>query len=87
MTELLVLGGERVAAADGGTSEVVEPSTGTSAWEVSQASPEDARRAVLRRRCPDADGRMWREVSLQRPGLGVVARDACAEASERGGAG
>ena len=46
MTELLVLGGERVAAADGATSEVAEPSTGTSAWEVSQASPEDARRAV-----------------------------------------
>jgi acyl-CoA reductase-like NAD-dependent aldehyde dehydrogenase len=46
MTELLVLGGERVAAGDGATAEVVEPSTGTSAWEVAQASPEDARRAI-----------------------------------------
>jgi acyl-CoA reductase-like NAD-dependent aldehyde dehydrogenase len=46
MTELLVLGGERVAAADGATNQVVEPSTGRPAWEVSQASPEDARRAV-----------------------------------------
>jgi acyl-CoA reductase-like NAD-dependent aldehyde dehydrogenase len=46
MTELLVLGGERVAAADGATNEVVEPSTGRSAWEVSQASAEDARRAI-----------------------------------------
>ena len=46
MTELLVLGGERVAAAEGATADVIEPSTGTPAWEVAQASPEDARRAV-----------------------------------------
>ena len=46
MTELLVLGGERVEAADGATSEVIEPSTGSPAWEVAQASPEDAKRAV-----------------------------------------
>ena len=38
MTELLVLGGERVAAADGATNEVMEPSTGAPAWEVAQAS-------------------------------------------------
>ena len=46
MTELLVLGGERVAAAEGATTGVAEPSTGESAWEVAQASPEDAKRAV-----------------------------------------
>jgi acyl-CoA reductase-like NAD-dependent aldehyde dehydrogenase len=46
MTELLVLGGERTAAADDATVEVVEPATGKAAWEVAQASPEDARRAV-----------------------------------------
>ena len=46
MTELLMLGGERVAAADGATAEVVEPSTGKPGWEVAQASPEDASRAV-----------------------------------------
>jgi betaine-aldehyde dehydrogenase len=46
MTELLVLGGERVAAAEGAVTDVVEPSTGKPAWEVAQASPEDARRAV-----------------------------------------
>jgi acyl-CoA reductase-like NAD-dependent aldehyde dehydrogenase len=46
MTELLVLGGERVAAAEGTTSDVVEPSTGEPAWKVAQASPEDAKRAV-----------------------------------------
>jgi len=45
-TELLALGGERVAAADGATAEVVEPSTAAPAWEVSQAGPEDAARAV-----------------------------------------
>jgi acyl-CoA reductase-like NAD-dependent aldehyde dehydrogenase len=46
MTELLVLGGERVAAADGATNDVVEPSTGAPAWEVAKASAEDARRAI-----------------------------------------
>ena len=46
MTELLVFGGKRTAATDGATAEVVEPSTGKPAWEVAQASPEDARRAV-----------------------------------------
>jgi acyl-CoA reductase-like NAD-dependent aldehyde dehydrogenase len=46
MDELLMLGGRRAAAADGATTEVVEPATGAAAWRVSQASPEDARRAV-----------------------------------------
>ena len=46
MTELLVLGGERVGAAEGATTKVVEPATGEPAWEVAEASPEDARRAV-----------------------------------------
>jgi betaine-aldehyde dehydrogenase len=46
MTELLVLGGERIAAVDGATAQVVEPSTAAPAWEVSRAGPEDARRAV-----------------------------------------
>src|SRR5580765_6758638 len=46
MTELLVLGGERVAAADGATAEVIEPATGAAAWDVSRGSAEDAKRAV-----------------------------------------
>jgi acyl-CoA reductase-like NAD-dependent aldehyde dehydrogenase len=41
-----MLGGVRTAAADGATGSVVEPSTGAPAWEVAQAGPEDARRAV-----------------------------------------
>ena len=45
-TELLVVGGERVAATDGATADVVEPATAQPAWEVAQAGAEDAGRAV-----------------------------------------
>src|SRR5919198_3589987 len=44
--ELLVVGSERVAAAEGATTEVVEPGTGAPMAEVAEAGPEDARRAV-----------------------------------------
>jgi betaine-aldehyde dehydrogenase len=46
MAELLVLGGERIAALDGAVAEVIEPGTGAPAWEVAKAGPEDASRAV-----------------------------------------
>jgi acyl-CoA reductase-like NAD-dependent aldehyde dehydrogenase len=46
MTELLSVGGNRIAAADGKTAPVVEPGTGVSMAEVAEAGPEDARRAV-----------------------------------------
>ncbi|MET0801709.1 MAG: aldehyde dehydrogenase family protein [Actinomycetota bacterium] len=46
MTELLVLGGERVAAADDATDRVIEPSTAAPMAEVAKAGPQDARRAV-----------------------------------------
>src|SRR5262245_634430 len=46
MTELLMLGGVHTPAADEATTAVIEPSTGEPAWEVAQAGPEDARRAV-----------------------------------------
>ena len=45
-TELLSLGGERTAAADGRTFEVIEPGTGAAMAEVALGGPEDARRAV-----------------------------------------
>ncbi len=45
-TELLMLGGERVAAAEGKTFDVVEPGTGAPMAEVAEAGPGDARRAV-----------------------------------------
>jgi acyl-CoA reductase-like NAD-dependent aldehyde dehydrogenase len=45
-TELLVLGGERTAAADGATFEVIEPGTGEPMAVVAEAGVEDAKRAV-----------------------------------------
>ena len=44
--ELLVLGGERTAAAEGKTFEVIEPGTGEPMVEVAEAGVEDAKRAV-----------------------------------------
>jgi acyl-CoA reductase-like NAD-dependent aldehyde dehydrogenase len=46
MTEMLVLGGERVAAADGSSFEVIEPATAAPMAEVAEAGPQDARHAV-----------------------------------------
>ena len=46
MAELLVIGGERVPAAEGKTLEVIEPSTAASMAEVAEAGPADAHRAV-----------------------------------------
>jgi acyl-CoA reductase-like NAD-dependent aldehyde dehydrogenase len=46
MTELLVLGGERVEAADGASDQVIEPATAASMAEVAKAGADDARRAV-----------------------------------------
>jgi acyl-CoA reductase-like NAD-dependent aldehyde dehydrogenase len=46
MAEMLILGGERTAAAEGETFEVNEPALGAPMAEVAQGGPEDARRAV-----------------------------------------
>ena len=46
MSELMVLGGERVEALDGATTDVLEPATGAPMAEVAKAGPEDATRAV-----------------------------------------
>jgi acyl-CoA reductase-like NAD-dependent aldehyde dehydrogenase len=46
MSELMVLGGERVEPLAGGTTEVIEPATGAPMAEVATAGPEDAARAV-----------------------------------------
>ena len=45
-TELLIVGGDRVPAAEEGTFTVIEPGTGSPMAEVAEAGPEDARRAV-----------------------------------------
>jgi betaine-aldehyde dehydrogenase len=46
MPELLLIGGERVTAAEGKTFEVIEPGTAATMAEVAEAGPEDARRTV-----------------------------------------
>ena len=46
MTELLVVGGDRVEAADGATDQVIEPATAAPMAEVAKAGVADARRAV-----------------------------------------
>jgi acyl-CoA reductase-like NAD-dependent aldehyde dehydrogenase len=46
MAESLVMGGERVEAADGATLEVIEPATADAMGTVALAGPEDATRAV-----------------------------------------
>ena len=46
ITELLVVGGERVPAAEEGTFTVIEPGNGSPMAEVAEAGPEDARRAI-----------------------------------------
>jgi acyl-CoA reductase-like NAD-dependent aldehyde dehydrogenase len=45
-TELLIVGGERTAAADGATYDVIDPATGLRIVEMAEAGVEDARRAV-----------------------------------------
>jgi betaine-aldehyde dehydrogenase len=45
-TELLVVGGERLPAAEDRIFAVIEPGTGAPMAEVAEAGPEDARRAV-----------------------------------------
>jgi len=46
MTELLVLGGERVPALEGRTHALIEPATAEAGWDVAEGGPEDAARAV-----------------------------------------
>ena len=46
MTELIVLGGERVEALDGATGHVVEPATGAPMAEVATGAAQDATRVV-----------------------------------------
>jgi acyl-CoA reductase-like NAD-dependent aldehyde dehydrogenase len=46
MPELLMVGGERTEAVEGGTFPVIEPATAEPMADVAEAAPEDARRAV-----------------------------------------
>ena len=67
MTELLVLGGERVSAARGATIDVLEPATGSPAWEVAQADPTDAAHAVDIASTAFEEG-AWRRLSARERG-------------------
>ena len=67
MTELLVLGGERVPALAGATTDVLEPATGAAAWQTARADADDAARAVdIAARAFD-DG-AWRRLSARERG-------------------
>ena len=46
MEEMLILGGEEAAAAEGATFDVIEPALGTPMAKVAEAGPEDAKRAI-----------------------------------------
>jgi acyl-CoA reductase-like NAD-dependent aldehyde dehydrogenase len=58
----LLIGGERVAAADGRTFETLDPATGRPITSVAQAGPEDVDRAVKAARQAFDDGD-WRRAS------------------------
>jgi len=67
MPELLMIGGERVAAAEGKTFEVTEPSTAVSMAEVAEGGPQDARRAVDTASRAFEEG-PWRRMSARERG-------------------
>jgi acyl-CoA reductase-like NAD-dependent aldehyde dehydrogenase len=58
MPETLIINGERVAASDGSTFEVFDPSTGERLAEVAKATPADIDRAVTSAR-EAVDGSAW----------------------------
>ena len=72
MTELMVLGGERVPAADGKTFDVTEPATAASMAEVAQGGVEDARRAVTVA-AEAFEGGAWRLMSARERGRLLIA--------------
>src|SRR5436309_2756395 len=59
----LLIGGERVAAADGRTFETPDPSTGERLATVSHAGAQDVDRAVQAARGAFAEGSDWRKMS------------------------
>jgi betaine-aldehyde dehydrogenase len=67
MSELMVLGGERVEPLEGATDDVVEPATGAPMARVAKAGPEDAVRAVDVASRAFEDG-AWRRMSARERG-------------------
>jgi acyl-CoA reductase-like NAD-dependent aldehyde dehydrogenase len=67
VTELLVVGGDRVEAADGATDQVIEPATAAPMAQVAKAGADDARRAVdVAARAFDEGA--WRRMSARERG-------------------
>src|SRR4051794_41488165 len=59
----LLIGGERVAAADGRTFDTPDPSTGERLATVSQAGAQDVDRAVQAARAAFEEGSDWRKMN------------------------
>ena len=67
MTEMLILGGERTAAAEAKTFQVNEPALGAPMADVSEGGPEDSRRAVDIAHTAFEEG-AWRRMSATERG-------------------
>jgi len=67
MAEMLIMGGERTASAEGKTFEVNEPALGAPMAEVAEGDPEDARRAVDIAHRAFEEG-AWRKMSATQRG-------------------
>jgi acyl-CoA reductase-like NAD-dependent aldehyde dehydrogenase len=59
----LLIGGEKVDAADGATFETLDPATGNVITTVAQAGPADVDRAVAAARAAFAEGSDWRSMT------------------------
>jgi len=59
----LLIGGEKVDAADGATFETLDPATGNVITTVAQAGPADVDRAVAAARAAFTEGSDWRSMS------------------------
>ena len=67
MAELMMVGGDRVAAAEGKTFDVLEPATAEPMAEVAEGGPEDAIRAIDVAHTAFEDG-AWRRMSARERG-------------------
>src|SRR5947209_10222291 len=77
--QLLLIGGERIPAADGATFETLDPSTARVITNVAQAGAADVERAVAAARAAFADGPWSRASAADRARLiGRVARPVAA---------
>jgi acyl-CoA reductase-like NAD-dependent aldehyde dehydrogenase len=76
----LLIGGERVAAADGATFDTPDPATGERLATVSQAGAADVDRAVQAARAAFAEGSDWRKMTPLDRGRRIAALAALVDA-------